>query len=1158
MPAERIPSLDATDAAPVGELAAIDSLATLDNRLAGHSSDAADSGRPGHDPSAANAESDSPDITAAIDTILLLRQVAAAERDAGYEPLVLPQRIGRYEIVREAGRGAFAYVLETRDELLHRQVALKVARPEALVSAAFRRRFIREAELAARLTHPHIVTIHEVGEEAGLVFIASEYCAGGDLADWLERHPEPMAPRQAAVLVRALASAVAHAHASGIVHRDIKPANVLLVPPPDLPQLPRSSGDASIADMCAKLGDFGLAKLFRNQESGKLTQLTRTGTRLGTPAWMAPEQIDRTLGDVGPPTDIHALGLLLDRLITGRCLYGGKTEAEIYRAVLLEEPAAADSVVRNVPRDLAAVCLRCLAKRPADRYASAADLAAELSRFLDDTPTLARPRSGLASMARSIARRPLLSLLATVAAGGLLLALWATSERTREARRHAASQAERGRLEAATELRRGFEAWRTGNAAAAVDHLRACQTQDPGLAGSLAGRWLLARLHGEHDLLLAPADARAPRPDLYCVASNRDGRTIAAGGADGRLVILQFEPDGSMTGSPLVIAAHDEVNDVVFSPDGRQLASAGEDGRLCIWNVADGSLDREAYRSTGPLFAAAFSPSGDRLACGGGDQSVCLIPMAAGEMAREIKPFAKAIAEGSLAADSDIESMQFIDDDRIVIGCGRAVALLDIMQEGVRMLSGHAGTVGQVALSRDGTRLLSAGTDREPRVWDLATGRLLLTLPRHPSWVQGCDFSPDGTRIATGCRDGVVRIFDAATAQQERQMAGHVGRTWDVKYDASGMVLSAGADGTLRRWDLAAAPEALGMRDIPVGGRAAVADQNFIDRVAVSIVREATGGRSALLNLTERTVLINVATGILTSLTAASSTAPSCSIDIDEIRRRFAAVSWFGPIGIHPLPGPDAIQARSEEATAFRVLPGMEDVRGKDVTWTASGTLIAGCTGGPAGGRLMAWNAALDQVAVVDRLERTVDAVRLAPAGPARLAIAAGKRVRVYPLAASGLPTVSAAKTLFTLPTDTGIVVKLAWSPDGQRLAYGTDDGRVATIDTASGETLSTFPKHAREVTGMAWSTDGRTLVTADAECVRFADVATTTMFDEVRPGWNIENMDFADDGDDAGPLLVIVGSAAKAATASGGSDRTTHVGIFDLHRSPPPTRVLP
>jgi len=1149
MPDEPTPVDDTMEETSALSTAIIDQLAALDDRLAGHSSGATAASFLGGDVSTSVEGVDGLAINPAIDTMLLLRQVAAAERDSSYEPIVLPQHIGRYEIVREAGRGAFAYVLEARDEILRRRVALKIARPEALVSVPFRRRFIREAELAARLIHPHIVAIHEVGEEAGLVFIASEYCAGGDLAEWLEHHPGPMAPRQAAELVRTLATAVAHAHANGVVHRDIKPANVLLVPPPGPPGEVSRGGDVPINEMVAKVGDFGLGKIVDESSHEDLTRLTRTGSRLGTPAWMAPEQIDRSFGEVGPATDIHAVGLLLDRLLTGRCLYGGKTETEIFRAVLLEDPAPADRAIRSVPRDLAAVCLKCLAKRPADRYGSAADLVADLTRFLDDRPTLARPLSAASRVARSIARRPLFFLLAVAAVTGLLVAVWATRERSRDADKNAAIKLESDRLEAATELRRGFEAWQTGNATAAIDHLRGCSTIDGQLAGSLAGRWLLSRLHGEHDMLLAPANPLPPRPDLYCVACSRDGRVVAAGGGDGRLFIRRLDADGAVAGPPLVIEAHDEINDVAISPDGMRVVSAGEDGRLRLWNLADGSLAREAYQGPEPLFAAAFSPSGSLLACGGGQQRLCLIPMDAAAKPQELKPFAEAIAAGSLRADGDIESLQFLDDDRIAMACGGMAAVLDVTSGDVRMFPGHEGTVGQVALSRDGTKLLSAGTDREPRVWNLATGQLMLTLPRHPSWVQGCDFSPDGNAIATGCRDGVVRVFNATTGVQERQLVGHMGRTWDLKYDPAGMVVTAGADGTLRRWDLSAAPEALGMREVRIPGLTDSNGRAQRQRCSVGIVEIASAKRAALLNLQDRTVVVDAATGAIRE-TASPSTSSSCSIAIDRSRHRFAAVPMGGPVEVHPLPGTaagdhgEAALAAGSPAAGFKKLPGMETVSGKDAIWTPSGMLLAGCDGG----QLLAWNATLDQVTVVDRLERTVDAVRLAPAGPARLAVAAGKLLRVYPLPASGPPDSRGGKTLVTLGSEAGLVVKLAWSPDGRQLAYGTSEGRVATIDAASGATIKTFPKHAREVAGIVWSPAGRTLITADSECVRVADVATTMTFDDLRPGWIIEAMDFVGAGDaGTSPLLVIAGSIPAA---SGGNDREARLGLFDLRHS--------
>lgn len=240
--------------------AAVDHAAALDDYLGGFTADLDTS-----PDAAAGAPLD--DVGAALlDTILLFRQKAAAD---GTVPKVsgdvAPRSIGRHAILRRAGEGGFATVWEGFDTILRRPVAVKVLRPELLLSADARRRFIREAEIAARLVHPHIVTIFEVGEDAGREFIATEFCSGGSLAGWLQAHPSRLPPRDAARLVRAIAGAVACAHAAGVVHRDIKPANVMLLPAPagaePLLRGAATAGGKASAGLTAKLGDFGLGKL---------------------------------------------------------------------------------------------------------------------------------------------------------------------------------------------------------------------------------------------------------------------------------------------------------------------------------------------------------------------------------------------------------------------------------------------------------------------------------------------------------------------------------------------------------------------------------------------------------------------------------------------------------------------------------------------------------------------------------------------------------------------------------------------------------------------------------------------------------------------------------------------------------------------------------
>ncbi len=274
-----------------------------------------------------------------------------------------------FEILGVLGRGGMGVVYKARDQTLKRVVALKMILVGSHASAEQIARFRAEAEAVARLQHPHIVQIYSSGAHAGQPYFALEFVSEGSLSKQLHGQPQP--PREAARLVLLLARAVHAAHQQGIVHRDLKPSNVLLAPPADEPALYTAYG-------CPKIADFGLAKL---QQTGD--GLTGSHCILGTPSYMAPEQATGKTREVGPPADIYALGAILYELLTGRPPFQGDSMLDTLEQVRSRPPTPVRQLRPEVPADLEALCLRCLAKRPQERYPTAAALADDLRRFLD-------------------------------------------------------------------------------------------------------------------------------------------------------------------------------------------------------------------------------------------------------------------------------------------------------------------------------------------------------------------------------------------------------------------------------------------------------------------------------------------------------------------------------------------------------------------------------------------------------------------------------------------------------------------------------------------------------------------------------------------------------------------------------------------------------
>lgn len=931
------------------------------------------------------------------------------------------RRFGDYELLEEIARGGMGIVYRARQLSLGREVAIKMIIAGELAGKTALRMFQIEAHAAAKLNHPNIVPVHEIGEYETQHYFTMRFVPGGrTIADWAgEKRGDHRALAAAAARV---AWAVEHAHTRSILHRDLKPSNILW---------DRDDGP--------QVTDFGLAKVLDQAD----VAVTRTVLALGSPSYMAPEQMDGRSAEITTATDVYGVGAVLYEMLTGRPPFAGTSALDTMRRVAEQSPAA----LPGVPDDLRAICLHCLEKAPADRYHSAAALAEDLERFARGEPVSVVPLSAPEILWRWARRRPAIAAL-LAACGFFLLAgvagiVWQW-QKTEQARAEQAIALEHLQWQ-------GIDRWlNEEDASRALAYLASLIRQRP-------DRWpavmYAMSIVEQNAVPVLSGPAVQPPVPLTCEAQlDPDGRWLAGAGEDQIVRIWDVETGKETAQLP----QRAPVTAVAIGAGPVKLAVAMQDGTIALYPSFERALDHTMHPGTVPIVDLQFSTDGARLLARGKANATVW------RSGPDSEPLILSLEDGEVSG-----ARLSADGGRVLLWNGKEAAVWNTDTGSEVWRAAAQKSVRHAALSADGTRVALLDGQFTARVWDLGSDQPFPAVesPHMPFSFLALDTT--GRRLTAAGIGNDLKVFDVSSGLPvSPPMKHHYGVTRLLSSPDGRRTISYGREDAVNVWDASTGHTI--MNPVQLG--------TFFRSGRIGLTSSSDGRRVLLHTAAEKDAPESISVWHGTTLREPQRRSVEGTRDLNP--GRMSRDERFGCLSLTPGDRCFIYELATDRVVLDQAVKGPPYVH----LFSLDGSKYYMLT---ANGWLYGWS--LETGVPLWEPHHENGLVRPGSLSPDGTRIIAGHNdghIRVYDTATGGL-----VQTL----DHPGEVKVLRFAPDKSgRFVSGSTDQLAHVWDLATGRKLQTFTGHGQTIITAAWSPDSRQIATGSYDqTARMWDVAT-------------------------------------------------------------------